>query len=219
MTALDDLRAAQLFANLPDDELEALAAIVRRLPVTAGRVIFSQGEPTEAMFLLREGQVRIYKLRRDGRSASMRHVLAGETFGEAALFASVYPAYSQAMADSFLYRIPKSAFRSLLTERLQLALNLLATQAHLMVMLSQRVEELLLPVPARLARYLRELCAEQGPSCRLPTSKRELAARLGTVPETLSRTLDRFKRAGVIRLTGDALEVLDVAALERLAQD
>ena len=103
--------------------------------------------------------------------------------------------------------------------------------AQLLVLLNSRVEELLLPVPARLARYLLDLCHEQlgleiddetpAPRvCRLPTSKRELASRLGTVPETLSRTLDRFKRAGVLRLGGggEVIEILDFAALRRLTR-
>jgi CRP/FNR family transcriptional regulator len=97
------------------------------------------------------------------------------------------------------------------------------------------VEELLLPVPARLARYLLARADEQleptradgdAPRdvprvIRLPVSKRELAARLGTVPETLSRTFDRFKRAQVIRMSGDhrLIEILSFDQLHRLAQE
>ena len=56
---------------------------------------------------------------------------------------------------------------------------------------------------------------------RLPVSKREIAARLGTVPETLSRTFDRFKRAQVIRMSGDhhLIEILSFEQLHRLAQE
>ena len=56
---------------------------------------------------------------------------------------------------------------------------------------------------------------------RLPVSKRELAARLGTVPETLSRTFDRLRRAEVIRMSGDhsLIEILSFEKLHRLAQD
>jgi len=56
---------------------------------------------------------------------------------------------------------------------------------------------------------------------KLPTSKRELSARIGTVPETLSRTFDRMKRAKVIRMSGggELIEILDFAALRRLAQE
>ena len=98
------------------------------------------------------------------------------------------------------------------------------------------MEELLLPVPARLARYLlaradeqlepaatggEEAPAEVPRVIQLPVSKRELAARLGTVPETLSRTFDRFKRAQVIRMSGDhrLIEILSFEQLHRLAQE
>ncbi len=102
----------------------------------------------------------------------------------------------------------------------ELALRIIAAMAQLLVLLNQRVEELLLPVPARLARYLLELCGEQGSpaSCRLPVAKHELAARLGTVPETLSRTLNRFVAGGLIAMRGDSLDMLNRPALERLAQ-
>jgi len=107
--------------------------------------------------------------------------------------------------------------------------NLLAAMAHLLGLLYRRVEELLLPVPARLARYLLARADEQlDPVAggdvprviRLPIRKRELAARLGTVPETLSRTFDRFKRAQVIRMSNDhrLIEILSFEKLHRLAQ-
>ena len=90
-------------------------------------------------------------------------------------------------------------------------------------------------MPARLARYLLARADEQldpapaggegapsGPRViRLPVSKRELASRLGTVPETLSRTFDRFKRAQVVRMSSDhgLIEILSFDQLHRLAQD
>ena len=75
-------------------------------------------------------------------------------------------------------------------------------------------------MPARLARYLLELCGAQGSptQCRLPIAKHELAARLGTVPETLSRALNRFVQGGLIAVENHTLVVLNRPALERLAQ-
>jgi CRP/FNR family transcriptional regulator len=139
--------------------------------------------------------------------------------------------------------LPIPELRALLLDNPELALAVLARMAHLMVLLNRRVEELLLPVPARLARYLLDLCdrqldppmrlavsprAEAPPStpacspriCRLPITKRDLASRLGTVPETLSRALGGLKRAEVVRLSGNGelIEILDFDALARIAQ-
>jgi CRP/FNR family transcriptional regulator len=247
----DDLRRSVLFGSLDDDGLEQLAAIARPLELEAEHSVFAQGDPATAFFLLAQGRVKVFKLFRDGRTATIRHVGPGETFGESVLFHDVYPSSTETMDRCRLYRFDTTEFRALLLEQPHLSVSVLSAMARLMLMLNRRVEELLLPVPARLARYLLELADEQldapvaarrqagslavaslgtaipAPPAevprvvKLPTSKRELAARIGTVPETLSRTFDRFKRANVIRMSGggELIEILDFAALRRLAQE
>ena len=225
----DDLRRSALFGSLDDASLARLSAIARPVRLTAESSVFSQYDEATAFYLLAGGAVKVFKLFRDGRTATLRHVRPGETFGESVLFHDTYPSSAETMEDSQLYRFDTSEFRALLLGEPQLAVNLLGAMARLMLLLNRRVEELLLPVPARLARYLLALADEQldapvAPGAarvvRLPTTKKELAARLGTVPETLSRTFDRFKRAKVIRMSGggELIEVLDFAALRKLAQ-
>jgi CRP/FNR family transcriptional regulator len=226
-SVLDDLRRSVLFGALDDGQLAELAAIATPLRLDEEHAVFAQGDPAAAFFLLAEGRVKVFKLFRDGRTATLRHVEPGETFGESVLFHDTYPSSSETMTPCRLYRFDTGAFRAQMRADPDLALGVLGAMARLMVLLNRRVEELLLPVPARLARYLLELAEEQlgapvvAPRVvKLPTSKRELAARLGTVPETLSRTFDRFKRAKVILMSGggELIEILDFAALRRLAQ-
>ena len=230
-----DLRAAQLFMHLDDDQLARLAGVAqpRRLP--AEETLFLQDDPADAFYLLADGRLKVFKLLRDGRTATIRHVEPGQTFAEAALFHERYPSSTETLSDCLIYRFDKEQTLALLLAEPQLAVNLLAAMAHLLGLLNRRVEELLLPVPARLARYLLARADEQlEPAAttsdtpadvprviRLPVSKRELSARLGTVPETLSRTFDRFKRAQVIRMSGDhrLIEILSFEQLHRLAQD
>jgi len=231
-----DLRAAQLFTQLDDAQLARIAAIARPVRLPAERTLFLQGDPASAFYLLAEGRLKVFKLLRDGRTATIRHVEAGQTFAEAALFQEAYPSSTETMTDCRLYRFDSQEVLRLLLAEPQVAVNLLAAMAHLLGLLNRRVEELLLPVPARLARYLLGLAdAQLEPAARpaaagepasprvvkLPTSKRELASRLGTVPETLSRTFDRLKRAQVIRMSGDheLIEILSFEKLHRLAQD
>lgn len=230
---LTDLRAAQLFMHLDDDQLRRLADVAQPLRIGAEETLFLQGDTANAFYLLAEGRLKVFKLLRDGRSASVRHVEQGETFAEAALFHERYPASTETLTDCLLYRFDKERTLEVLLADAQLAVNLLASMAELLGLLNRRVEELLLPVPARLARYLLARADEQlepaagGEAAdvprviRLPVSKRELAARLGTVPETLSRTFDRFKRAQVIRMSGDhrLIEILSFDKLRHLAQE
>jgi CRP-like cAMP-binding protein len=232
---LSDLRAAQLFAHLSDDQLVKLAALARPERLPAARTLFLQGDRAGAFFLLAEGRLKIFKVLRDGRTATLRHVEPRQTFAEAALFRDTYPSSTETMSACLLYRFDAAAFLGLLQGEPEIAVSLLAAMAELLGYLNRRVEELLLPVPARLARYLLALADEQlaaagsppardagGPGAvRLPTNKRELASRLGTVPETLSRTFDRLKRADVISMSGghEVIEILDLDKLHRLAQE
>jgi CRP-like cAMP-binding protein len=234
-STLAHLRAALLFKHLDDGQLGRLAAVAQPRRVPAEESLFLQGDPATAFFLLAEGHLKVFKLLRDGRTATVRHVEAGQTFAEAALFQETYPASTETLTASLVYRFDKEATLALLLAEPQLAVNLLAAMAHLLGLLNRRVEELLLPVPARLARYLLARADEQlepvtpGDAATLdvprvitlPVSKRELAARLGTVPETLSRTFDRLKRAEVIRMSGDhrLIEILSFDKLHRLAQE
>jgi CRP/FNR family transcriptional regulator len=215
----DDLREAPLFARLTSEQIGKLAAVAHPLRLAGGHTVFLQGAPAEAFYLLVSGSVKVYKSLRDGRTATIRHVRPGETFGESVLFNPAYPASTETMAPSVLSRFPVDAFRGLLRAEPELAMALLGAMARLMVLLNHRVEELLLPVPARLARYVLALCDEQASlACSLPVPKHELAARLGTVPETLSRTLKRLTRAAVLAVDGQRITVRDPEALERLAQ-
>jgi CRP-like cAMP-binding protein len=243
---LADLRRAALFGHLDEEQLERLAAVARPRRLGADETLFLQGDAADAFYLLAEGRLKVFKLLRDGRTATVRHVEPGQTFAEAALFQETFPSSTESMAECLLYRFDKERTLGLLLSEPQLAVNLLAAMAHLLGLLNRRVEELLLPVPARLARYLLARADEQLEPAEdtgaalaqpaageaetpadvprvilLPVSKRELAARLGTVPETLSRTFDRFKRAQVIRMSGDhrLIEILSFEQLHRLAQE
>jgi CRP/FNR family transcriptional regulator len=243
---LADLRGARLFMHLDEGQLERLAAVAQPRRLAPEETLFLQDDPADAFFLLAEGRLKVFKLLRDGRTATIRHVEAGQTFAEAALFHETYPSSTESLTECLLYRFDKEQTLALLLTEPQLAVNLLAAMAHLLGLLNRRVEELLLPVPARLARYLLARADEQldpavtargaatsGATAsggappdvprviRLPVSKREIAARLGTVPETLSRTFDRFKRAQVIRMSGDhhLIEILSFEQLHRLAQE
>ncbi len=219
-TVTDDLRLSPLLAGLADAQIASLAELAAPVTLPAETGVFLQGDPGEAFYLLAAGAVKVLKSFRDGRTATIRHVRPGETFGESVLFNDTYPASAETMATSRLYRFGRDDFRALVLNEPELGLRLIATMAHLLVMLNQRVEELLLPVPARLARYLLELCGEQGTpgQCSLSVPKHEVAARLGTVPETLSRTLGRLERGGLIAARGATYTVINRAGLERLAQ-
>jgi len=84
---------------------------------------------------------------------------------------------------------------------------------------AQQIEELTFKdVPSRLARYLLDLARGKRMTVELPISKSQLASNLGTVSETLSRTLRKLSDDDIIRVDGRRVEILDVERLEELAE-
>jgi len=96
-------------------------------------------------------------------------------------------------------------------------LGVLSTRLRHLV---QLVDDLSLKeVSARLAKHLLDLSARAGGirTVELETSKAMLAGRLGTIAETLSRTLAKLKRRGIVRVHRHRVTILDPAKLQALA--
>jgi CRP/FNR family transcriptional regulator len=150
---------------------------------------------------------------------------AGETFGEAAVFAETpYPATAVSLEDCQTLFFARKAFLGHLAASPALARNMLATLSRLMFHLTRQLEDLSLKeVSARLASYILERCREThgsiaaGLAFELPTTKTHLAAYLGTISETLSRTLARFKSLGLIEVDKGKITVIDPAYLQKMA--
>jgi CRP-like cAMP-binding protein len=214
------LAAIPLFCDLDADQHEELNGIAVATRAPADQLVFSQGDPARALFALVSGRVRVFKLLHDGRCVTVRLVEAPDTFGESALFSDAYPSNALVLEDALLYEFPGPAFKDLLARRPDLSGRLLATQTRRMIMLNQRIEELLLPVHLRLARFLLDggpgLKSVSADRVRLDISKRELAARIGVAPATLSRAFDKLARADLIKVAGRDIAIVKPRALALL---
>ncbi len=217
---VSDLHRWQLFSYLPANDLVRLARIGSRETYRNGEAIFAEGEDADAFWVLLRGQVKIFKLGPDGREQIMRIVRAGESFAEAgALSRGAFPANAQAMARSDAVRFPAEEFLELLEASPQLAINMIVALSHLLRGFAGLVDALALrEVSARLAKYLLDASLRAGQDdVLLDVRKSVLAARLGTVSETLSRTLRRLRDKKLIHVEQQRIRILDRAALERVA--
>jgi CRP-like cAMP-binding protein len=219
------LKRARIFAGLSDDDRAALAAVAVRRQYGRGESIFSEGDPAAGFYVVAKGQVKVYKLAPDGKEQIIRIVSPGDQFAEAAaLSGGAYPAYAEARRESELVFFDAERFRALIASNPQLALNMIGALCGLLRGLVDMVEELALKdVSARLAKYLLDLSlrarepGDEADTVELPISKTELAARLGTVSETLSRTLAKLAGADVIAVEGSTIQLLDHDALAEVA--
>jgi CRP/FNR family transcriptional regulator len=215
------LKESPLFSGLSDEELKKVSDIARVKKYKKGSLIFSQGENASGFFIAASGKVKIYKLGKDGRQHILHIITKGKVFAEAAVFSgTTYPAYAEAMADSVLFYFDKDAFYSLIKENPQISLNMLATLSMYLRRFSNLIEEISLKdVSSRLAKYILDQSGSfQGKSFELKIKKGELAAQLGTVNETLSRSFKKLKESKTIDVKGKYIYILDIDALTSISK-
>lgn len=221
-----ELERVILFADLEPGELERLARISVALKLERGEELFFEGDASKGFFAVVEGLIRVYKVAPDGREQVLHLVGPGQTFAEASMFGeSRYPASAGAVQPSKLLLIPKGPFLKLLRSEPEIALKLLASMAEWLKRLSGLVETLSLKnVEARLAEYLLARALEEGrPAAEgvlltLDMEKRMVAARIGTISETFSRTLKKLKDKGLVREEGPNIFITDLEGLRALAE-
>lgn len=214
------LRGVPLFAGLTDEDFDALFDIGRVREHARGDLLFSDGEPAAGFFVVLSGKVKVYKLSAEGKERILHIIHPGGTFAEAAIFGDgLYPAYAEPLQKSILLFLPKESFLSLLTANSRIAINMIAGLSLFLRQFAGQIEELTFKdVPSRLARYLLEVAAGSTQRVELPVSKSQLASNLGTVSETLSRTLRKLADEDLIQVDGKMFKVLDYERLQDLAE-
>lgn len=219
------LQTCRLFTGLPEENIKELCSIAVSKKFARGQMIFADGDVGEGFYIVVSGRVKLFKLGPDGREQILHFVANGDPFGEVTLFAGVsYPAYAKAVTDLEVLFFRRDDFGNLVHKNPQLSLNMIAIMSHHLRRFATLVEELSLKdVPARVSSYLLNLASSKGREVdsgieiELDLSKTELAQKLGTISETISRTLAKMKSLGIIDTDGRKVTILDPDTLEEIA--
>ena len=223
--SIDLLRRCPLFAGLKEEDLKRIRAIASLKKVGKKEILFSDGEEAKGFYVILSGKVKLYKISPEGKEQILHVVSAPDAFAEAALFLEgSYPAFAEALIDSQLLFFPKRDFIQLIEKNPQLSINMIVSLSHFLRRFASLIEELSLrEVSSRIAKYLIDLSlksAKEGESLKeveLDLSKTQLASKLGTISETLSRTLAKMKAKGIIDVKKNRILILNREALKELA--
>jgi CRP/FNR family transcriptional regulator len=214
------LKHSPFFAGLSEADLDAMMEIARIREYPRGDLLFSEGEQAVGFFVVLDGKVKVYKLSPEGKERILHIIHPGGTFAEAAIFGDgLYPAYAEPLQVSQLLFLPKDGFLDLLMNNGRISINMIAGLSRFLRQFANQIEDLTFKdVPSRLARYLMDLSRGTRQTVELPISKSQLASNLGTVSETLSRTLRKLSEDDLISVTGKKVDILDFERLEELAE-
>ena len=203
-TALQECR---FFEGISEESRKVLAGICRVQDSRKRDILFHEGDPGSAIYILLEGDVQLHKLSAEGKEIVIKVIKPGEMFGEVILFErNTYPVTATAVTASRLLTIPKREMLRLL-EQIEFRDDFIAALMRKMRYLSDRIQFLSsFDVEERLRLFLREhFGAASRIECKL--SKKDMAAAIGTTPESLSRLLLRLKERKLLSWHEDTIDL------------
>ena len=218
-TLLNRLRALPFFDGLDDGTLTRLAHAARRREYRPGEVIVLEGEAQPGLYFLDSGYLTVVKSAPSGRDQTLRVLEPGDTFHEIGVFSrQPNPATAVALEPAVVWLIPRETLTRLLREQPEFAQSVIERMAERMLFLVGLVSDLSLrPVTGRLARLLLDTATEDVVQRPRWFTQAELAARLGTVPDVIQRSLRTLEADGLISVDRAQIRILDRPTLEQLA--
>jgi CRP-like cAMP-binding protein len=212
----DTFANTSLFATLTPEERQQIAALAVEKVYQPGDVLFFEGTPCEGLHVIGSGTVKISKTSSSGREIMLAVESSPSSVAEVPLFDNGdYPATVTALRECVTYLVRKADFQRFCRQHPDVPMKVLAVVGRRLRQLVSLIEAVTFgSVRQRLARTLLQAAAESGPgSVEIGLTHEELALRLGTVREVVSRNLARFQAEGMLRIVKRQIEIADPAAL------
>jgi CRP/FNR family transcriptional regulator len=210
-----------LLAGLSTAELQSLAALTTRKRFSAGELLFSEGEPCAGLHIVSSGKVRIFKTSASGREQVLAVEGQGGSVAELPVFdGGPYPASVVAIEETEMAFISRRNFQAFCIQHPEVALKVLSVVGARLRNLVAIIEELsFTTIRQRLVSALLKMAEAEGKKTArgieflLPSSHQELANRLGTVRELVSRNLMRLQAEGLLEVDARQIVIKDLPGL------
>jgi CRP-like cAMP-binding protein len=222
VTQEEFLRSVPYFSGLDETGLGALRRYVYEKRAGRGELLLSEGAIADALYLVVEGVVKVFKTSADGREQILRIMRPGESFNDVPVLNGGESLVSAAaMGPVVLYAIKKSDLEKMTREHPQLAFNIIKVLSQRVTELISLVEDLSFRhVTGRVAKMLLEYAGDNtGDKAaeRPRLTQQEMAAMIGTAREMVGRSLKSLESDGAIRMERNRIIITDRKALRETA--
>lgn len=222
----ETLRSIPLFAELSIQQLRNITAISKLIKFSKHEILFYEGDFYKGFYILLKGTVKVYKITPEGRESVIHIIKPLNVFADIPLFeGGNYPVNAEALEECLAIFIPKDKFLEIIRNNPEIALRMLAGFAKRLKSLVNQLEDITLKeVPNRLAKYLLDEIKSSGtenypePFIELSVPKSTIAAYLGTITETLSRSFRKLQNEGIIRVKGRTIFINDINKLREFSK-
>lgn len=213
------LKMNPMFADLGADELQRLSGMCHTQQLTSGEVLFQKGDPGDALFGVRRGQVRIETGASDGSRLTLNFMGPGDLFGEVAVLdGQDRTADATAGETCELFVLRRDDFLTFLEREPKVAVRLIELLCQRIRWQSERMEESVLqPLPVRLARRLCALAEDFGSEVHI--SQEQLGVFVGAARESVNRQLQTWRRDGILDLQRGRILLHNMPKLTAVARN
>jgi CRP/FNR family cyclic AMP-dependent transcriptional regulator len=220
------LARSGLFQGLSEEAVDPVASRLEIINIPRGRVVFNEGEAGDSLYIVLSGKIKLGRRAADGRQNLVSIMGPSDMLGELSLFdPGPRTATATAVTDSRLARLKKSSLRPWLSNRPEIAEQLLRVLARRLRRTNDALADLIFTdVPGRVAKNLLQMAGRfgtrDGGVLRVThdLTQEELAQLVGASRETVNKALADFASRAWLRLDGKSVIILDPERLARRAR-
>jgi len=210
----NDRSVTKIFGRLAQQNKAVGESFIVR-SFAAGETVTEPEEMACSLFLVASGRVQLYRVTPDGRRFVIATLGPGSLFGEDSLLGGDAPdTYAVALEPCTIWTMPRQEALELSSREAMFGFGLIQAMGHRLMEAENRLEQMAYStISARLAALLLELGNSDGENV-VHATHQELADMLGTWRETISKTLQDFRRRGLVASGRRQLTLLDKEGLE-----
>ena len=232
--SLEDVNAARklsylsevaIFQDLSAEQMEALGRAAPMRQVEAGTTFYRPEDPTEVVFILKKGRVKVYQLSTDGRALTIHVYEAGSIFGEMPLMGqNMQASYAEALTPCTLCVMSRDHVKQLMFGDPRIAMRIAEVLSTRLADIENRLVDFAFRrVPERVARMLLQLVQPhrglllRSHRMEVRYTHEELADMVGTTRETTTKLLNEMRVRGWVKLERGRITLLDTNGLQHVA--
>lgn len=216
------LKKIPILSELSEDQLNRLSQVIIERQYRKNQIIFGEGDPGEALFLLRTGKVKLTKATADGREQILAFRSPGEIFAEVVLFdCGPYPATAEVVEDAKIGVIRNQDLERIVLAHVDIAISLIKIMSKRLRNAQSALKDIALKdVYGRLASTLLKLAGDHGLESACGTkiclnlTHQDLANMIGTSRESVNRVISEWRREGVVEALRGEITLLKIEKLK-----
>jgi CRP/FNR family transcriptional regulator, cyclic AMP receptor protein len=217
------LSMVEIFQDLSEPEMKHLEQVTAMVTTPKGRIFYNPAETTEVLFILKRGEVSVYRINPEGKKLVLTRLGAGSIFGEMGVLGQrMHETYAEAMTECLICVMSRSDVEQLLLRDPRIAMRLAQSLGTRLAEAEARLEEMAFKsVAGRLAGFLLRLAEDtdwRGRRVLTGLTHQQLAELIGSYRETVTLTLNEFRASGCIDIGRRRIVILDEDKLSEIAE-